>query len=261
VTPDLWCREASRFSGAGLSYDPPGLPLGDAKEARDEARRSARRGEYVDRNALTVPEYLRDWLDAHALEIKPRTLAGHRYLLRQYVEPRIGHIRLQAVRPTTLSAIYRELLATAGRGGKSLSRRTVDYVHAVLRKAFNDAVRSEQILATNLAERAKRPRREHRGPVDVWTPDQLRVFLDLVSEHRLFGFYRLAAYGGARCGELLNLRWADVDWKAPPIRIRGSIGVVDGQRVEGTTKCGYERVGRDSSPLERLPPPLSCRPR
>jgi integrase len=149
---------------------------------------------------------LRDWLDAHALEVKPKTLAGYRYLIRQYVEPRIGHVKLQAVRPTTLSAMYRNLLATGGRSGKPLSRRTVDYVHAVLRKAFNDAVQSDQLLATNPAERAKRPRREHRGPVDVWTADQLRLFLDVASGHRLFAFYRLAAYSGARRGELLNLR-------------------------------------------------------
>ena len=225
----------------------------DAKEARDEARRAARRGEYVDRNAITVSEYLRDWLEAHALEVKPRTLAGYRYLVRQYVDPRIGNVKLQAVRPTTLSAMYRDLLATGGRGGRPLSRRTVDYIHAVLRKAFNDAVRSEQILATNPAERAKRPRREHRGLVDVWTPEQLRVFLELVGEHRLFAFYRLAAYSGARRGELLNLRWADVDWKAPAIRIRGSVGIVDGQRIEGTTKGGYERVvSMDAGTMDAL---------
>jgi hypothetical protein len=76
----------------------------DAKEARDDARRAARRGEYVDRSAITVKEYLGDWLDAHALETKPRTLAGYRWLIRQYVEPRIGRQRLQAIRPTTLTA-------------------------------------------------------------------------------------------------------------------------------------------------------------
>lgn len=89
----------------------------DAKEARDEARRAARRGEYVDGNAVTLAEYLGDCLDAHALEVKPRTLAGYRYLVRQYVVPRIGNLRLQAIRPTTLSGLYRDLLAGGGRNG------------------------------------------------------------------------------------------------------------------------------------------------
>jgi integrase len=189
----------------------------------------------------------------HALEVKPRTLAGYQYLVRRYIVPRIGDLRLQQIRPATLSGLYRDLLASGGRKGAPLSRRTVDYVHAVLRKAFNDAVRSEQLLASNPAERAKRPRRENRGPVDIWTADELRRFLDLMSEHRLFAFYRLAAYSGARRGELLNLRWPDVDWKAPAIRIRGSVGMVDGARVEGTTKGGGERtVSLDAGTVEIL---------
>ena len=54
-----------------------GFPTEDAaKEARDEARVRARRGEYIDRNAITVGEYLDEWLDAHAVEIKPKTLAN-----------------------------------------------------------------------------------------------------------------------------------------------------------------------------------------
>ncbi len=224
-----------------------------AKAARDEARRASRRGEYVDRNAITVAEYLRDWLDAHALETKPGTLAGYRWLVGQYVEPRIGRMRLHAVRPTALTGMYRDLLRSGRVDGRPLSRATVDKVHAVLRKAFNDAVRFEQILATNPADRAKRPRREPRRLGDVWTAAELRLFLEGVSGHRLGAFYRLAAYTGGRRGELLNLRWPDVDWKAPAIHIRGSVGIVDRERVEGTTKGGTERtVSLDPGTVEVL---------
>lgn len=214
----------------------------DAKEARDDARRAARRGEYVDRSAITVKEYLGDWLEAHALETKPRTLSGYRWLIRQYVEPRIGRLRLQAIRPTTLTKLYQELLKSGRANGKPLARSTVDKVHAVLRKAFNDAVKFEGVMSSNPADRAKRPRRTSGPSIEVWTADELRLFLGLMAEHRLRAFYRLAAYTGARRGELLNLRWADIDWKAPAIRIRGSVGMVDGERIEGTTKGGKERT-------------------
>ncbi|TDO62594.1 site-specific recombinase XerD [Kribbella sp. VKM Ac-2571] len=213
----------------------------DAKEARDEARRAARRGEYIDRSGMTVTEYLGDWLDAHAMETKPRTLAGYRWLVRQYVNPHIGRLRIQAVRPTSITNLYRTLLKSGGRDGRGLSEATVWKVHAVLRKAFKDAVLYEGILPSNPVERAKRPRRDSHV-LDVWTPAQLRAFLQAATSHRLYAFYRLAAYTGARRGELLNLRWADVDLKAPTIRIRGSVGMVEGERVEGTTKGGRERV-------------------
>jgi hypothetical protein len=53
-----------------------------AKAARDEARVQAHRGEYVDRNTITVSAYLADWIESHAMEIKPRTLADYRACIR-----------------------------------------------------------------------------------------------------------------------------------------------------------------------------------
>jgi integrase len=213
-----------------------------AKEARDSARVAARQGVYVDRSRITVTQYLEDWLDAHALEIKPATLSTYRYLVTHYVTAHIGRMRLQAVRPTTLSGLYRDLLVHGGKEGRPLSRATVDYVQAILRKAFNDAVRSEQLLVTNPAERAKRPRGGPRGLREVWTAEQLRTFLNAASHHRLSAFFRVPAYTGARRGEVSNLRWADIDWAAPALRIKGSVGIIAGQRVEGTTKSGRERL-------------------
>ncbi len=63
---------------------------GAAKAARDEARVKARRGEFVDRNQITVGQFLDEWVEAHAVEIKPKTLDGYRYLIERYIRPRIG---------------------------------------------------------------------------------------------------------------------------------------------------------------------------
>ena len=218
-----------------------------AKRARDEARIAAGRGEFVDRSTLTVGEYLDRWLLAHALEVKPRTRAGYEHLINTYVAPRIGRVRLQALRPADLSTLYRQLLESGGRGGKPLSARSVEYVHAVLRKAFADAVRNDQILTTNPAERAKRPRKEQAAAVVMWTADDLGSFLTTTQGHRLHGYFRLAAYTGARRGELMNLRWVDVhlgdeNGQGAFVRLRGTVSVIDGVRVEGSTKGGRERT-------------------
>jgi len=112
----------------------------------------------------------------------------------------------------------------------------------VLRKAFRDAVEIEQLLPSNPVERAKRPRDVYREVGDVWTKAQLRAFLEVARGHRLFAFFHLAAYTGARRGELLHLRWPDVDLDGGRITITGSTAVVGGVRVEGTTKSGRSRV-------------------
>ena len=214
-----------------------------AKDARDEARRAARRGRYVEKSRITVQEYLTEWLDGHAMEIKPSTREGYREWLTRYVYSRIGAMRLQAVRSATLTKLYRDLSESGSHSGGALSARSVDYVHAILRKAFNDAVRADNLLPSNPCLMAKRPRREHGTPSGtVWDAGQLRTFLGVAEGHRLFAFFRLSAYSGARRGELLYLRWADVDWHIPAIRIRGTAGMVGGKRTEGSTKSGHERV-------------------
>jgi integrase len=126
----------------------------DAKAARDQARVTARSGQYVNRSPVTVGSYLDQWIEAHAVQVKPKTLQDYRHLLDRHVKPRIGGMRLQAVRPAQITKLYRDLLTEGGRSGAGLSPRTVEYVHAVLRKAFRDAVLVDQLLPSNPVERA-----------------------------------------------------------------------------------------------------------
>jgi integrase len=100
----------------------------------------------------------------------------------------------------------------------------------------------EQLLAANPAARSRRPRSSQAEPIQVWTAYQLGTFLTAAQDHRLFAFYRLAAYTGARRGELLYLRWSTVDLDAAEITFGGSTAVVRGRRVEDTTKGGRSRT-------------------
>lgn len=213
-----------------------------AKAARDEARTQARRGEYVSRSASTVADYLAEWVETHASTVKPKTLAGYRHDIDHYIVPRIGRMRLQALRPAVISKLYRDLAEHGGRDGRPLSAWTISHVHRTLRKALADAVNIEQLLAVNPAERSKQPRNRRTEPTRVWTAGQLHAFLTTACSHRLYAFYRLAAYTGARRGELLYLRWHAVDLDAAEITFGGSTAVVRGQRVEGTTKGGRSPV-------------------
>lgn len=116
------------------------------------------------------------------------------------------------------------------------------HLHAVLRKAFRDAVVVDELIASNPVERAKRPRMQAQEPGAVWTVGQLRAFLNTAREHRLFAFFHVAAYTGARRGELLNLQWSAVDLDGKKITITGSTAIIGGERIIGTTKSGRTRV-------------------
>jgi integrase len=213
-----------------------------AKAARDTARVAARRGEYVDQTRTSVKTYLEEWLEGHSASVKPKTWSGYRDDLRRYVIPHIGRMRLQAVRPATLSKLYVDLLKSGGHGGKPLAVPTVRHVHRTLRKALNDAVLIDGVLSSNPALLAKLPKETRRVTRDMWTAEDLDVFLESISGHRLHAFYRVAAFTGARRGEVLHLRWSDLDLEEDIIRFEGSTGVVDGERIDGTTKGGRSRV-------------------
>ena len=174
--------------------------------------------------------------------VKPKTLAGYRHDIDHYIVPRIGRMRLQALRPAVISKLYRELAEHGARDGGPLSAWTISHIHRTLRKALADAVHIDQLLAVNPAEQAKRPRHGGVEPTRVWTAEQLDTFLTTARSHRLFAFYRLAAYTGARRGELLYLRWQAVNLDTAEITFGGSTAVVRGQRIEGTTKGGRSRV-------------------
>ena len=200
------------------------------------------RGEYVNRSTFTVADYLTEWVEAHASTVKPKTFAGYRHDIDHYIVPRIGRMRLQALRPAVISKLYRDLAEHGGRDGRPLSATTISHIHRTLRKALSDAVDVEQLLAANPAARSKRPRSSTTEPVQVWTVEQLGSLLTIARSHRLFAFYRLAAYTGARRGELLYLRWAAVDLDAAEVTFGGSTAVVRCNRVEGTIKGGRSRT-------------------
>jgi integrase len=111
-----------------------------------------------------------------------------------------------------------------------------------LRKALADAVEVEQVLSVNPAARSKRPKTGEAETAQIWTTIQLDCFLTAARAHRLYAFYRLAAYTGARRGELLYLRWRAVDLEAAEVTFGGSTSVVHGKGVEGTTKGGRSRT-------------------
>ena len=176
------------------------------------------------------------------MAVKPKTMHGYRETAERYVIPRIGAMRLQAVRPATLSRLYRDLLEAGGAGGRPLSPATVEKVHRMLSKAFRDAVRVEQLIPSSPVERATRPRVRSTEPKMVWgTRQPARVPLAGV---RAPPGRLLLARGlhGARRGQLLHLRWPDVDLDAGEVTFTESTDVIDGERYEGTTKGGRSRV-------------------
>jgi integrase len=213
---------------------------------------AARRGTYVDRTNLTVRDYLVEWQGVHGPSLKPKTASGYRHIIERYVLPHLGSTRLQAVKASTLTRLYAALLAGGGKDGRALSPRTVHGVHRVVHRALKYAL-NDDLIAVNPADGARPPKAVEREPETPWSPQELAAFLSAAGEHRLGCFYRLAAYTGARRGELLALTWSDIDFESGLISVAKSTSVIDGQRVTGSPKGGRSRViGVDAGTMAAL---------
>lgn len=169
--------------------------------------------------------------------------------------PRLGETRLQALTPDQLNAFYGELLRVGRRDGKSgLSPKTVHNVHVMLHKALHDAVRWGY-LPRNVAEFSGPPKQTSSGKVmRTWTPDELRSFLEHVSNDPNYAAWVLAANTGMRRGEVLGLRWQDIDFDRRRLSIRQTIISID-YRVEISepkTARGRRSVALDSGTVTAL---------
>jgi integrase len=209
-----------------------------AKKARDEARNAVNRGTHVAPQTLTVAAWLRTWIEAHEVELKPSAAHTYRAQIDRYLIPTIGHERVQALSPSQLSIVFRKMAESGGQDGKPLSGRTVDFARAVLRRAMQDAL-LERIVEVNPVVGTKRPR-QTKPKHTTWTGAQLQSFLDLVADDRLFPLWALAAATGMRRGELCGLRWGDIDLDGAVVSIERSTTQIGKDRVTSTPK-NHER--------------------
>ena len=175
---------------------------------------------------VTLDEYLQTWLARHRAQLEPRTWHGYCKTVELYLSPALGHVPLHELDPLRIEQRYTELFASGRRDGGPLALGTVRLVHAVLHKALADAVRL-RMLPTNVADFVQLPRRRtgdepaDAGRIATWTAEEARRFLDLTADHPLSTLWWTALGTGMRRGELLALRWSDLDLEACTLRVTG----------------------------------------
>jgi integrase len=194
---------------------------------------------------LTVSAWVEDyWLAMMRSQVKPSTWDSYRRNLRLHVVPHLGDLLLADVTPMGLNRLYADLLTSGRRNGPGgLSAKTVRYVAYTIHKVLADAV-DAGVIVSNPAGRARAPRPSRVAPIDLhfWTPDQLRRFLWFTRGHRLGVAWRLAATTGMRRGEVLGLRWGDVDFDAGRLAVRHTIILIAYQVTGSTPKNSQARV-------------------
>jgi integrase len=221
----------------------------DAAQALAIVVSRIRSGAYNETARLTVSEYLAEWLEAKA-NLRPSTRKSYQQHLDLYIGPRIGAHRLSALRGAHIERMMRDLREGEAGLGVATSRR----VFATLRGALNKAVRQGMLATNPCANVELESEVEHRHPSIVWQPAQARAFLAHAADDRLFAMYQLVITCGLRRGEVIAVRWEDIDLDAGLMLIHRSTVQIGGRIYEGAPKTKRSRriVPLDSDTIAAL---------
>lgn len=183
-----------------------------------ELRQAQRSGSLIMEDArTTVAAYLGRWLQSVEASIRPRTWVRYEELVRLHIVPELGAVRLNRLTPMDIQVFHRNRLASG------CAPRSVLHMHRVLHTALEQAVRWD-MLARNPARYAEPPR-VPRTAMRVLNAEEAQRLLSAAEGGRLEALFALALGTGARQGELLALRWRDVDFANRRITINATLGV------------------------------------
>jgi len=194
------------------------------REAQWVAERTA--GTAVDPNRMTVGALLTTWLETIEPNVKPKTYVGYKHTVEHHLIPALGHRKLQVLTAPHVHQAY------AAKRKVNTGARTLQLMHLRLCQALDLAV-SWQLVAKNVARLIDTPQAPPK-PHQVWTSAEQGRFLAAAAEEHHHPLWHVLITTGLRRGELLGLRWADLDLTRHHLRVEQQVAMV-GTRLEITS--------------------------
>ncbi|MCB0951168.1 MAG: site-specific integrase [Microthrixaceae bacterium] len=240
-------KEKRRWVAAGSRRD-------DADKLVTELTKRSHRGETVVSEKLTLGQYLTTrWLPVQETRLRASTYDSYRRNIDLHVIPALGERLLDRLTAEDIDLFYASLLKNGSKRTsktpdgeqaepKGLAPKTVHNIHVMLNKALSDAARKGTVVR-NVVAMADAPslQARKRAEIKAWDVDQLVAFLDAIAPHRLSPAFFLAAHTGMRRGEVLGLRWRDLDLDANRVAVRQALVSVAYEVSISDVKTGTSR--------------------
>lgn len=173
----------------------------------------------------TVGEFLETaWLRAKEGRVALATYDQYRWAVNLHIVPLIGKVRLRDLTPEVLDDWVGALVQPDGDGKPRLGATSARTVRKVLSMALEEAVQRGR-LPRNPVVLTQPPRRDRSHQRLSWTLEEAQRFLAAVGDHRLAAAFHLCLVSGLRRGELLALRWSDLDLRARELTVHQQLAV------------------------------------
>lgn len=233
-----WCAQYTVYTAEGRRRKTLyGKTRGEVGRKLASALSDRESGLTFDAGSLVLVDYLDRWLEDSVRDsVKQRTFENYAYVVRLHLAPTLGHLKLKALSPAHVQGLYRSKL------NSGLSRRTVQLIHTTLHKALKQAVRWG-LVPRNVTEAVTSPR-PTKKEIHPLTPKEARTLLDAAEGERFEALYVLAITAGLRRGELLGLRWTNVDLERGYVQVRQQLIRTKGGLTFTSPKGGKSRSVR-----------------
>ena len=237
-----------------------GKTQAEVKEKLKKALIETGQVDFTKSGKYTVGTWMDEWFENVAkIKVRPSSHQTYKGYIDNHIKPNIGNIPLEKLTTMDLQKFYRKLL-NKGRverieskeQPKGLSAKTVRNINQVISSAMDLAV-AQKIIPANPTNACELPKVEHQEMQTI-PAEQLQAFLDEARATGVYEMYYIALATGLRRGELLGLKWQDIDWKNGIIKVRRQVARVDGQIVEAPpkTKNSYRAVSISPQAIEVL---------
>ena len=196
---------------------------------------------------MELGKYLEQWLITVKTSVRPKTYDQYRQIATGHIIPILGRIKLKDVRPDHIQSLYNTKLKSG------TSNRTVRMIHAVLHVALNQALQMG-IISRNPSDAVIKPKLIKKE-MKTLTDTQVQTLLLAVRGTRYEALYLLAVTTGLREGELLGLKWSDLDWITRHLSIQRQLQRLSEQGLvfcEPKSASGRRVIALGSATIEKL---------